>query len=620
MAKPNWIETWKQVLDVAFDELGLHNNPIGQQVFADIIILNFLELAMGETQEWSEFRGARNRVTVVGGHVVPHPHSAYLSPYELLLIRVRWLAVHLAVELADWYPWSISDFGEDGIRQLVRARQFPITLNWKTTASSHSGFLGDVLQSLDMVATDEEKLGALLGMTAFATECMLPVVTAPEGAFVDNIFRNPSEPCLFAHKDLYGQSLGVPGGLQWSFTSSNPLDNAYQAVCSLIEWFHGPANTYTASDPLQRAGTTFAKTVAFKTLEQFADKCMTLGLDEAPFEIVDTVRDGRQAWVHGDISFNCALKSWYISRKFYAEYGESGGEYYGPDYALLSRLKIGGCQEAGRFFAATLAAMNVPVVTGNPMFSMGVAFPDDAKTFGYRGAHFGLWLPWRNVALEHADLLWGPGASLFPAEKLFINADVVLAPGKMWFNALGNGVFVEPGVAYGDLCVDWPTIGQKDPRGYFAQIWQSGMNMRYAVSRTRWEAFLSAGWDSRYAQVVADGALYECAPYEMWVIPNQPPKRMGGVGIFERLNLFLSRCQNPIMGLMLPEFDSANVGSVSILAVQPSVVLDEWGESVPADLRVEPGIITLLSSLVAELGLGGCDKYSVAIMIGGKYV
>jgi hypothetical protein len=390
--------------------------------------------------------------------------EGFLSGGELHLLHLWWAAVHLGVDVAGWYSWSLAD--DEAAAQILLA---PPTVD--TAAASG--------------------LRPYHALTHRSTVYALAPADKTGGWNPHLMFCNPTVAAYFARAEVcrYAQP-------------SQPLD----AVDLIVDWIHGPENVYCTCDSLLKA---VAHPEGWCWLhKQPSPGSVGFGMDLAMWTLVSAggealaqdkcAYDGSQAWVHGTrcniIDPSClpnykghfgpwSLSGWYNDRIVPLVEAPDGVRVHTspgePGLGFVIRAKRQGCGPTSWLLAACAAAMNVPAVWGLVPIGSG----------GF--IHTTVLLPLHGLAISHGDHLWGPGASVFPARDLWVDHNVALA--TAYFR---REVFEQFG-AYGS----GSTYGRMQEIVYAAA--------RYVTARQYFRAMLQSARNPRYRQVLLDAILFK---------------------------------------------------------------------------------------------------------------
>ena len=639
MPKPNWPVVLETYIDALVSELeGAYDEDQLDPWISYFLCETAIEFILAEDSHWSDLERPKTCLVESG----EPKEASFLTAGEVFILKIRWAAVHLVVEFADWYPWSIATFGSIGYEVLTRYYEYP-EFFWAVAGPNHSGPLSTILDAVN-IDTDSptEKVKALKNTIGCHHDSFLPIVrrypkhcAAPQQTeyYVPVCLRNPAAAARFARSELYGQALGEPGA-EWQFHSTGgPKHVAFEAVSRLTEWFRGPANRYSCCNPLECAAATFApehakndETSTFADLAQTID---TYSLDDfsdpakAVFQLVDCPKDGFQSWIHTDkqdlwspMGKQYHLQHWY-NRNVAAQLAEDAPDFPGNNsFEFLKTQKVGGCHKTSHFFVAAAVAMNIPALYGYSITRdlAGGGLGGRNLTAGHETVRLPAW----ELAVIHGDALWGPGVSLFPAGMLFIDEHIALAGSRKWLSVLEK-----KGALYVSFSTEYQQIGQLFPqaavalRTAFAEIWQSCAHANYWQKRAHFAGmFVAASRRADYRQAALDAFVLGCRPYEYSEILDKFYEE--GYGVFEALSKWMSTCSNPLHGQLFPELGDPFDPGAKLFSVQPR--LDEgadWASFYPGPESVwkEPSTGGALELLIEKFGLDKLKAYDYYIMM-----
>lgn len=426
--KDNWVAMiWSFVFAMA--EVGnLQDEEDGWRFLA-----SFLEVALipyGTANHWEELE-----------------QSSSLPLADVDLLLSRWAAVQLVAELANWYPWSLLDFGESGLNTLLRKAVWP---------------------------EDVEGFGPM-----FRNDSALVFTDTGSGYEIPRVFRNPLKPWLYAKFRL----------LSSGFPPCSPVECARLAVGLVVDWFHGPVNRYSACAPFFYAN--ICKGTWTNPLDSYT-------LADPPLPMKYCKKTGQQAWMHP-----CHDSAWLNYDWFRSALWKAGIHY--DSFEFLQAYKEGGCHMSSRFFVTCLSAANIPSMYGyNPFPSFNRSNPLEARL----GVHSTIFLPWGTpdgLALGHGDDLWGPGTTLFGIEKLLVPANMALAPAKI-LCALED----ESGVKFGKYDTYYDVATQDSQLLHsFMQCIQTGLHSTYAIAARYFLAMAESTDDPAYSQALVDACVFK---------------------------------------------------------------------------------------------------------------
>jgi len=481
----------------------------------------------------------------------------YLTYDQVKTLHLWWVAVHMAVEFAGWYPWHICDSTEDAEALL----SFPTVLE-------------------EPKRTDVKDMYYLCRDLEYSTPIRVER-KGPDQHLLAQVFLNPAVAAYAARYEICGDY--------------HP-QTQMSAVDVLVEWFRGPIKkpSFYVFDPLisalkaeddwaGKAGAHDQVTGAAIPdaegavhdfdIDQFDLPWQAISQTMPPFSVPWCNFAGRQGWMHwsatkyaykfGPLCLNnnptCYspynLWSWYSSKnKIVAPAGVDSDEHSSLWWGL--RVKIGGCEKASRVFCCLAAAMNVPAVFG---FTLMGKFHTTVK------------LPTKGLALRHADDLWGPGASLFPANKLWINADVALAARQLYWQQVLDGI-------------DETSLALEDRMA-------TQVHCRYHVLRHYLESMVEATQIADYKQVALNAAVFKASPFGA---ARDSKVAFGAVRKW---------CQSSSNPLLAPKED---LKSTPVADALVPLVRDDWGPDStkwPSTIWEEPRMQKLVAAAYDTLTL-----------------
>lgn len=525
--------------------LDLFGSPLQMtraQGAALVFLFSLLSFLTGGCQGWDDLEAEHRQNT-----------PRHLSIISSAILHIRWVAISVGVDLAGWYPWSPVD-EPAAMNSLIRVPY----IHDHDDPIERAPRYGPTHESA--LACRREYLGGQLIGYRFHPLLLSPAVAAS-----------------FARFEL---------------TGSNSPASQWEAIERLVEWFHGPgfaevgiAAYQTIGDPLASA---FWMNQNWTGVNPYACGGMmdlaTVPLWGGAFPVTSVLVDGMQGWIHppwAQLTFNggCstyALGDWWEESMgaLMAPSAPAGINVTdGPSYGRSRYLKMGGCGPAAHFFQATTLAMNIPSQTTPIMI-------------GDYNVHVGLRLPTMALGLTHADQLWGPGASLFGADRLFDSDAVVLA------TAFAQGIFMgQP---------EW-----MDPAlraNLNATLAFTAELTHYYVCRNYFSAMLDGYQDPTYRQQLLDSIVF------------QSNAAYGGMA-FGALHEWMFDCVNPLhpnqtpvlQNNILGQFGACTNGDLALATlIAPRVHLPTW----PADPPDFPRRVWHEAEIQAKCILG-YDSYNL---------
>lgn len=421
--------------------------------------VEFLFVNLGWAEEWSEHDEK------AGGY------SVKLNFKDARRLHYRWAAVRLHSELANWYPWSLLDFGQAGIDNSTKWKVFPNSgpTGWRPDAAIYYS---------EAILTDAE-------------------------LWVQRPWTNPLEASLFS-LSLLGDSI-IP--------NSGPLA-ALMAVNLLTEWFHGPSNAYDACLVIECEHKWCKVTYGPEGEKIISGICKDLTnplniqlydfVQNPPFPLKQCQIDGHQAWIHLPETF-VSYYPWFVG-----QLEKLGVVPY--TFRMLSQWKMGGCLTAAEFFVGAISAANVPAEM--PLNSL--AGTVSAKLGLTAQVHAAVFLPVFDLALLHGDDLWGPGGALFPSSELWL-------PGQLAFGHMDYAEKLPPELHWGSshYYANWDDLSlqhkeQKISEAQFAAgatFLLFGLYNRYLAGRSYLISMLKAAYFSPYTKVVRDAIIFKASKF-----------------------------------------------------------------------------------------------------------
>ena len=382
-------------------------------------------------------------------------------------------------------------------------------------------------------------------------------------------------------------------------------NSAWEGINALVDWVHGPANRYDTCNPMASSRVWFDKWAGdYVTACEEETSGNSKTLDALPLKygpiapyLADCKADGQQAWSHlvrvppetelkydGSCSEWYSLSRWYYDRFFDACINGMFGAASPKGLLIFSRVKVHGCSELSKTFAALGGGANIPVLEGQTSLSGWSSAK--GKLLSNNGT---VRLPAQGYALVHGDDLWGPGSSLFHASKLWIPEDIALA--ATWKKLQ----FAEKGIKIGSS-----EGGEFDEE--FNETWFAGELAKYYATRQYFEALLSnceqsSYWD-QWAEVLLDAMMFRSHEFADKLGTDYVDLKDGGV-VFAAMESYM-QLKNPLG----PDgSDGESFGNDDIME---QLVRDDWGSDSaqwPARLVDEPVILDKMLSAFQAYGL-----------------
>jgi hypothetical protein len=380
-----------------------------------------------------------------------------LTEFQVNLLNLWRIAVSIAIDLAGWYPWKLSDS-----KQMASLLLCPPLF-------------------YDPNALVQPLLG-LLHTSPIAARWM-----SDGGYQVPRALLNPAIAGLAVRYEVLSDSMPADEGI---------------AVSRLVEWFHGPTpdNAYSPFDALKLAvvteaewawqlGGTFGGAPARGPNGEILDVSLddfALSYGNQPLYVKALNYAGTQGWVHHTVTTHSfayqnaankyALSHWFADQIAPTIVVGDRPQLTGGSFGALLRMKRGGCYECSTFFVAAASGMNIPACFGLVVLGSGY--------------HYTVRLPSFGEAIHHGDDLWNPGASLFSGAVLFANEAEILAPTHQYRSCLEEGE-------------DPDSQPYKDERSALTAF------STYKVQREYFEAALKGFNRSRYQQVILDSCIFK---------------------------------------------------------------------------------------------------------------
>jgi hypothetical protein len=646
MPKPGWVQTWKAFVDTLVETGGLAGGIHGwlDAAVEYDLVLAFLEFALDETDEWQLLEQPASYDHGYDGLKWSYD---WLSAAEVDTILIRWAAVHLAVEFADWYPWSMADFGDYGMEVMARRYEYPSLPVPPFDVASTAG-LQKYYASKGLAP--EDSLRGVKSEVGFCHQSATAIRTKKDGTdllyFLPYEFRNPAAAAWYARMGLCKEA----GGSSWDqvLDKDDALENAWKAISILTEWYHGPQNLYSSCHPLAVVKETFDPGSLWDDADHRANvgtwtdlagdyevkipgssppqnkkvwPICEYGIHEDkqpyPFQLLSCTKDGRQPWVHSAM-VGGHIENWYWNERF------QKNTQFRPPFSTrtvdrLRKTKTEGCHETSYFFAAIATAMNIPAGYAETLATH--SSPKDSaavESIGFTTEHHTVVLPVWGLCLPHGDALGAPGAALFPAHELFADMNVVLGPASRWLALLDQGMYLKPGVTYRHFVGhEEPVVpGLPCPKDCCAELCQSVAHVRYWIARRYFEALLAHATDPRYTQIALDAFTYCVEPYEMLQLNGKP---IGGFGVFEALKTWTQRRANPRRTAPFPQYDPSLTKEAleNLDAVVPSLKREDWITALgPSTLWEEQSFQVLLENILEATNLAVLTDFKYYLSVG----
>ena len=391
-----------------------------------------------------------------------------LNADQISLLHLWWCAVHLVVDVADWYSWK--GMSDPVSREMLLRRP----MRWNEPGFDYDPSIG------------------------FAHTTPMFISKKQSDSFLSR-FCQPSAAAWFSKHVVCGNQF---------------LADPMQAVDRLVEWFHGPSLAYATCDALawmklnthswckpfssQQGGACDLSQIAMipGQPQSFINSCA--GQPPPTYFVPDAKLDGRQAWIHnwspndvgGDdctpyylgTDGSYRLEEWYWDAKLTSFSPPAGLDCIPGSFVRRALVKQGGCGSVGSMLVVACSGMNIPALLGKRS-----------------GNHKSVLLPVLGLGLVHGDDLWNPGGALFPARDLWLPEEIALGP-----------IYLRRFVAESLI----QTTGEKPNFSNLGSTAEDQIelaaNIR-AYCRQR-QYFLSmlenAQTDPRYAQTALDAALF----------------------------------------------------------------------------------------------------------------
>lgn len=488
-----WFAGWTSYCDslVQHGNVGGENGAAFDESLANEMLLAFVEFALGDTSHWDILANAPAPEGFLKAYYdfstdIPeyalNSESVILGGPAVHILHMRWAAVHLAVELAGWYPWSLADLTSSQLKVLTNWYEYFEPRNINTLDSNLPDNNGTLPINEAMALVEPpflsyaDKFKSLVGMTGLEHEARCPYVKLCTGGSswagptewlyrIPRLLGNPAAAARFARDELFAQvGATCPG---WGESSQWTVENKGQACEVLVNWFHGPQNRYDTCDAV-----TCSK--------------------EVPGNAGCCPSTGKQAWIH---LFRGPGSGHEEQFDYWRNVLKLTGPQWPFSFNMMKKLKVAGCHGAARFFVAAASGMNIPAVFGTNVSAQHkngwtLSRSHDAlEVVGYG-------------ALEHGDDLWGPGASLFPASNLFFPAEVALGPSRAWKQLLGQGLYVTRS----------PKPSSDTSDTLWAELLLMSRTTQYRVSRNYYLSFFDSALTPDYIQTAMDAFFYRVIP------------------------------------------------------------------------------------------------------------